>query len=153
MTDRDFWTNAPTGTNGSSTAGPITLESLLATKRMLDKIVAEDVPHAFDPSRVRVSVYACTPKKFLRWKKSHRRSRINKKWHKRYGAEYEVCRGVAFQIAGHSLRMDRWFPVLECSFEMVLKTPGTLVVCPCMWAKLKPLLHIDRHPLVADGMR
>ena len=36
---------------------------------------------------------------FVGWKKSHRRSRINKKWHKRYGPIMR-CRGYAYNISG-----------------------------------------------------
>jgi hypothetical protein len=37
--------------------------------------------------RLTVSKHICKPPLFLRWRRNHRRARINKKWHKRYGAE------------------------------------------------------------------
>lgn len=36
---------------------------------------------------------------FVRWRKTHRKSRINKKWRKRYGAVL-ACKGHGYQMAG-----------------------------------------------------
>lgn len=53
--------------------------------------------------QVVVSGSMCEPPTFLRWKRSHRRSRINKKWHKKYGAVMKPCPGRAFQLPGCKL--------------------------------------------------
>lgn len=60
---------------------------------------------------VKVSRYLCQPE-FAGWLKSHRRSRINKKWHKRYGPRLR-CKGRAYQIG------------------------DTFVVCPCVERKMR----------------
>lgn len=62
---------------------------------------------------VMVSHYLCEPPRFLRWRRNHRKSRINKKWHKRYGAVYSACPGKAYQLGGR------------------------LMVCPCVWDALQ----------------
>lgn len=51
--------------------------------------------------------------KFVRWRKSHRKARINKKWHKKYGAIYSHCVGRGYQMG------------------------GKLILCPCMAAALR----------------
>ena len=51
--------------------------------------------------RVLVDPNICE-KVFVRWLKSHRKSRINKKWHKKYGATIK-CNGVAFEVNGIGL--------------------------------------------------
>lgn len=63
--------------------------------------------------RVTVQRHLCQTK-FLRWARTHRRSRINKKWRKKYGPVIAPCPGFAFEIAGMGL-----------------------LVCPCVAAKLK----------------
>ncbi len=49
-----------------------------------------------------IPVYAnsllCDGGKFLRWRKNHRKSRINKKWHKKYGFEVTQCSNPAFRV-------------------------------------------------------
>lgn len=69
---------------------------------------------------VKVYIEKCMCKtEFIRWRKSHKRSRINKKWHKRYGAIY-ACKGVAYNMKGIGLiccpcfkrEMDKQIPVL-----------------------------------------
>lgn len=47
--------------------------------------------------RVQVSRFICDGPQFVRWRKSHRKSRINKKWHKRYGAIFTTCPGKPFR--------------------------------------------------------
>lgn len=37
--------------------------------------------------------------KFVRWRRNHRKSRINKKWHKKYGFIAE-CGGYGFHMDG-----------------------------------------------------
>ena len=59
------------------------------------------------------SQYMCETPAFIRWKRNHRKSRINKKWHKKYGAVMSKCKGVAWQIGMN------------------------LYTCPCMTAALK----------------
>lgn len=44
--------------------------------------------------------YICDSPKFIKYKKNHRKSRINKKWHKKYGAIYEECQGKAYEVFG-----------------------------------------------------
>ena len=61
---------------------------------------------------LRVDRYLCDPPRFIRWKRNHRKARINKKWHKKYGAVYAYCQGKGYQVGGQ------------------------LVVCPCMKAQL-----------------
>ena len=48
-----------------------------------------------------LSNYLCTYE-FAGWRKNHRRSRINKKWHKKYGS-IRKCPGKAVQVAGLGL--------------------------------------------------
>lgn len=42
----------------------------------------------------------CDSPAFLRWKRNHRRSRINKKWHKKYGGVYSKCPGKGINVFG-----------------------------------------------------
>ena len=60
------------------------------------------------------SPYLCDSPKFLRWRKSHRKARINKKWHKRYGYETTTCPGVAYQM-------------------------GRQLMCPCVVAQMEKM--------------
>lgn len=46
---------------------------------------------------VRVSHFLCE-RRFLRFAKSNRRARINRKWHKKYGVVYTECPGKAWQM-------------------------------------------------------
>lgn len=50
---------------------------------------------------------------FIRFKKSHRKSRINKKWHKRYGI------------------------ITACVNDKAFKVGNKILVCPCMFEKMK----------------
>ena len=59
--------------------------------------------------------------KFVRWAKTHKRRRIAKKWHKRYGP-IMGCLGVMFDVAA----MDFFGK----------KTPRQLLCCPCFKAML-----------------
>lgn len=54
---------------------------------------------------------------FLRWARTHRKSRIAKKWRKRYGAVYSECPGVGYEMG-------------------LFKFTRRLVVCPCAHAKI-----------------
>ncbi len=55
---------------------------------------------------------------FVRWRKNHRKARINKKWHKKYGY------------------------VSECKQDSVYQVMGRLIGCPCMIAKLRQQIPI-----------
>ena len=76
-------------------------------------------------TKVSVNRYLCNGGKFVRWKRSHRKSRINKKWHKRYGMILSKCSGVCYEVQGIGM-----------------------VMCPCVEAQLKkethPALKADR---------
>jgi hypothetical protein len=48
--------------------------------------------------RLTIDRYLCRPE-FVGWKKSHRKARINKKWHKRYGPILR-CKGHAYHVRG-----------------------------------------------------
>lgn len=63
--------------------------------------------------RMLVDRWICTPARFVRWRRKHRKSRINKKWQKRYGPVLETCKGVAYNVG------------------------GTMLACPCMANALK----------------
>lgn len=41
--------------------------------------------------------------KFLRWRRTHRRARIRKKWRKRYGMVLAKCPGVSYRLLGVGL--------------------------------------------------
>ena len=56
--------------------------------------------------------YLCQPR-FVRWKKTHRKSRIRKKWRKKYGA-VTACAGYAYEMKGIGV-----------------------IACPCMYDKIK----------------
>lgn len=72
-----------TGTNATPST-PVDFKTIVTmAKEIYDKI-----PRA-TMAKILCSAHACQQPKFLRWKKSHRRSRINKKWHKKYGYECE----------------------------------------------------------------
>lgn len=51
---------------------------------------------------------------FVGWKKNHRKARINKKWHKKYG------------------------PILRCKGH-VFRVGSKIVCCPCSWTSLAKL--------------
>lgn len=51
----------------------------------------------------RISNYICEPPTFVRWKRSHRKARINKKWHKLHGPVTSTCRGVAYRMGGEMI--------------------------------------------------
>lgn len=70
---------------------------------------------------VEVSKYLCERPSSVRWKRTHRRARIRKKWRKRYGKLTVVgkCSGRAFQVGDQ------------------------LVVCPCVWAELDKLKDVS----------
>ena len=40
-----------------------------------------------------VSKMLCDGPRFVRWRRKHRKKRINKKWQKKYGAVVEQCKG------------------------------------------------------------
>lgn len=63
---------------------------------------------------INIRVSLCEVPSFVRWKRNHRKSRINKKWHKRYGAEMKYCKGVAY-------RVGREFFVCPCMNELLKK--------------------------------
>lgn len=73
------------------------------------------------------SIHLCRPE-FVRWCKNHRKKRINKKWHKKYGAIY-ACKGHAYQVAGVGV-----------------------VACPCILSKLRKLreLHVQNMVMGAS---
>jgi len=50
---------------------------------------------------------------FIRWRKNHKKSRINKKWHKRYGF------------------------ISKCVNEKAFKMGNNLYLCPCLYEKMK----------------
>lgn len=65
---------------------------------------------------IHVSDYMCKTE-FVRWRKNHRKSRINKKWHKRYGA-IARCKGVAYNVAGMGIVMCPCVKAaLDCEME------------------------------------
>lgn len=72
-------------------------DSLLAAKERLDTILGKRDPNALNGTAI-LNPYMCDMR-FVRWRKKHRRSRINKKWQKRYGAIME-CKGVAYNLGG-----------------------------------------------------
>jgi len=45
-----------------------------------------------------VSWFICEVPRFIRWKRNHRRSRINKKWHRKYGTVMTTCRGACWRV-------------------------------------------------------
>jgi hypothetical protein len=67
--------------------------------------------------RFTVSMYLCDSPVFLRWKKNHRKSRINKKWHKKYGAVYKPCPGKAYRMRGFGIVVC---PCVAAAFEKKL---------------------------------
>jgi len=63
---------------------------------------------------------------FAGWRRTHKKSRIAKKWRKKYGATYKCF--------GHAVRFN-----------------GTLVVCPCVMKEIDKLEHrgvmkLLKHP-------
>lgn len=67
----------------------------------------------FEPFGLRVYVAAeLCRMEFVRWRKSHRKSRINKKWHKKYGA------------------------IHRCANTEGIRMGDSLHVCPCVKAKM-----------------
>lgn len=52
--------------------------------------------------RVILNNYLCE-RPFVRWARTHRKARINKKWRKRYGAIYANCPGKAWEVAGFGI--------------------------------------------------
>jgi len=71
--------------------------------------------------KVTISRMLCQ-QEFVRWRKSHRKARINKKWHKRYGP-VTVCKGHGYQVAGIGI-----------------------VGCPCFVNKLRAQLSARSDP-------
>lgn len=63
--------------------------------------------------KIYVSTFLCE-RPFLRWARPHRKTRIAKKWRKKYGAIFGRCPGKAFQLLGMGM-----------------------VVCPCVMAALE----------------
>jgi hypothetical protein len=57
-----------------------------------------------------VDRYICKPE-FIRWRRKHRKARINKKWRKKYGAVI-ACKGVGYEMNMPSIT-DLWLPVQE----------------------------------------
>lgn len=47
-----------------------------------------------------VAPYLCDRPKFIRWKRTHKKARIAKKWKKRYGGVYTNCKGVFLTMFG-----------------------------------------------------
>lgn len=88
-----------------------------------------------------VNQYACEGPKFLRWRKSHRRSRINKKWHKKYGAIYKPCPGVWYEVQIPSIT-DLLDPLVMFGDSKPVKTTPKIVCCP----------HA-KEALLADSMK
>ncbi len=74
--------------------------------------------------KIVVNRYLCKVE-FVRWRKSHRKSRINKKWHKKYGAIWR-CKGMCFNLQGH-----------------------TLVMCPCTHAEMMKVVKDHPDPFEA----
>lgn len=95
----------------SSTNGTNYSSSMASMKAMMATLPKPSPP--FLNGRLLVCRWLCDPPKFIRWKRKHRKARINKKWQKRYGAVYEYCKGVAWNACGN------------------------LHVCPCMANALK----------------
>lgn len=62
---------------------------------------------------VYVESHLCRPH-FVRFRKNHRKARINRKWHKKYGA-ITRCDGHAYQVLNR------------------------LIVCPCSMRKMREL--------------
>lgn len=55
--------------------------------------------------RITESRYICESPRFLRWRRNHRKSRLNRKWHKKYGAVMTTCPGVYYEVRGQGLIM------------------------------------------------
>jgi hypothetical protein len=53
--------------------------------------------------QVVVSPHICDSPMFVRWVKTHKRPRIAKKWHKRFGAVMSRCPGKAFEVGNRLL--------------------------------------------------
>lgn len=89
----------------SATSAPWSDYSYEALKTAMLK--AEQLLKKCPPTinRVICQRHLCRPQ-FVKWNKRHRRSRINRKWQKRYGALVR-CDGVAYKVE------------------------DTLLVCPC----------------------
>ena len=60
-------------------------------------------------------------RKFIRWVKSHKKARINKKWHKKYGY-ISRCEGHAYEVRGMGL-----------------------VCCPCFHEQMKREIRLANH--------
>lgn len=91
-----------------------------------------DVLPKFHGIPVKVNEYACELTTFLRWKKNHKKSRINKKWHKRYGAVYKTCPGVVYLL-------DPVYMPEEDEFDKILKRQfqKQIICCPHGYEHLK----------------
>lgn len=96
--------NSTNGTNYSS--------SMASMKAMIAMLPPKPDPMALN-GKIVVDRWICTPPTFVRWKRKHRKSRINKKWQKRYGAVMQPCKGVSYNMS------------------------GTILVCPCMVETIK----------------
>ena len=69
--------------------------------------------------------FLCKPE-FIRWRRQHRKSRINRKWQKRYGAVV-ACKGVCYEVNLPSIA-DLW--------SNRRLTTKKIVMCPCIKAAL-----------------
>lgn len=66
----------------------------------------------FSAMPLMVSIYLCQTS-FLRWRRTHKKARIRKKWRKRYGAVFSQCKGHFYKIG------------------------DTFMACPCVAAQIR----------------
>jgi len=84
---------------------------------------------------------------FVRWRRSHRKSRINKKWQKKYGA---VC-----VCSGHGYVMKMQEPPRRVPGGVFIpEGKELLIACPCLVRQLEsrfaPLTRFDLGPVLLD---
>lgn len=85
-----------------------------------------------------VNQYACKLPEFVRWRRTHKKARIAKKWRKRYGAVMSTCPGV-YVLMGKTAH-----------------TKESIVVCPCwmeQWKKYGKEMVITRQEVLEDRER
>lgn len=73
------------------------------------------------PMKVIVDRHLCQVE-FVRWRRQHRKARINKKWQKRYGAIY-ACSGVAWCLGHLYLLCPCAMAALEADESVIMKKP------------------------------
>lgn len=79
--------------------GNASVVSASEVREMMDALPKSDPTGA--TGNVFSDPHLCDCPRFVRWNRTHRRPRVNKKWRKRYGATYERCRGVVVRVGGN----------------------------------------------------